>query len=377
MKRVLFVCPNLDGGGAERQWAILIPRLREHGFEPRVLTLDGEGRFFDELRDVGVPADCASMRTRRDVRGLRRALSLVGGRPDVVVSRGVSAQVVAQLIASRNRVPHVVTNHASTIGLLRRDQRTLLRVCAGRAAHVVTVARAQLPELERLGYERVSVIPNAVDEQAFAPTRRAAAVRAELGLPEQDFLALLVANLRPEKRVDRFVKAVSRAYACGAPLRGVVVGGGSEAARVTALAGASGGAVRVLGPRSDIPDLMRAADAVCLTSDAEAMPMVLLEAMALGRPVVSTDVGGVSEVVVHGVTGLLVPPDEDALAGALGGLAREPLIARRLGEHGAMRQRELFSVKRMVAAYADLFAALATLPRGSRLPSLDAVVSSQ
>ena len=101
---------------------------------------------------------------------------------------------------------------------------------------------------------------------------------------------------------------------------------------------------------------MAAADAVCLASDAEGVPMAILEAMALGRPVVATDVGGVSEAVESGVTGLLVPTnDEAALAAAFLELVADPGLRRRLGEKGRQRYREGFGVDRMVEEYAQVF----------------------
>jgi len=127
---------------------------------------------------------------------------------------------------------------------------------------------------------------------------------------------------------------VRRAHAADSRVRGVLAGGGSELERVRVSAG-SDGVVQVLGARTDAPDLMGAADAVCLASDAEGVPMAILEAMALGRPVVATDVGGVSEAVESGVTGLLVPPNRPAqLAAAFEQLVFDPELRERLGAAG-------------------------------------------
>jgi glycosyltransferase involved in cell wall biosynthesis len=109
-----------------------------------------------------------------------------------------------------------------------------------------------------------------------------------------------------------------------------------------------------------VPELMAAADAVALTSEAEALPMSVLEAMANARPVVATDVGGTAEAVVHGETGLLVPAgDADAVARALLELAADRERARRMGEAGQARQRELFDGERMVDGYERALARMA------------------
>src|SRR2546423_10758312 len=100
-QRLLFVAPALETGGAERHWSILVPALRDRGFEITVLTLAREGHFFDELRAAGIDIHCARMSARTDIRGLQRALSFSRRSPDVVVSQSVSALVVGQLLAAR------------------------------------------------------------------------------------------------------------------------------------------------------------------------------------------------------------------------------------------------------------------------------------
>lgn len=188
--------------------------------------------------------------------------------------------------------------------------------------------------------------------------RTAGAVRAELGVREDAFVALMLAVLRPEKRADRFVDAVARAHALEPAVHGVVAGYGPERPVVERFARGSD-AVRVLGHRDDVADLVGAADVVCLTSDVEGAPYAALEAMALARPVAAMDVGALPEVVEDGRTGLLVPAgDVDALASALVTLARNPGRARALGEAGRRRQRERFGADAMVNAHADLLRVL-------------------
>ena len=361
--KVLFVCPNLGLGGAERQWALLIPRLVERGIDAGVVTLDGKGPFFDELRDAGVPAACAGMRSRRDFRNLRRAFSLVIGRPDVVVSRGVSGHVVGSALARRAGAAHVATEHSPR--RLEARQRLLVRGPARRAAAAIAVTGSQVPTLERLGYrrERIRVIPNGVDAAALKPRKPRHELRAQLGIGEGDFVAALVATLRPEKRATDFVRAVGVAHRVEERIRGVVVGSGPQSEDVRQLAAQTGGAVLALGARTDAVDVLAASDAVCLTSAIEALPMTLLEGMALARPLVATDVGGCGELVVEDETGLVVQPgDVGGFATALLRLAAEPEWACSLGEAGRARQRALFDVEAMTDAYAATFREVARLP---------------
>ncbi len=355
--RLLFVCSELIIGGAERQWSLLIPRLRPR-FDVSLLTLVGEGPFYAQLQEAGVPVDCAHMRRRTDLRGWRRALRHADDKPDLVVTQSINADIVGNAIAARSHAAHLNTAHFNVgPGAPRSRYRDLLaRLLAPRVDGVIAISEAQLPRLKMLGYrsDAIRIIPNGVEPPVVA--RPAHEVREALDISPGDFLALLVATLRPEKRAELFVGAVRRAHSADRRVRGVVVGGGPELERVRALTG-DDGVVQVLGPRADVPDLMGAADVVCLSSDAEGVPMVLLEAMALGRPAVATRVGGVSEAVEHENTGLLVSTgDEQAFAAALLRLAADPALRARMGEEGLRRHRERFGVDRMIEEYSHAFA---------------------
>jgi glycosyltransferase involved in cell wall biosynthesis len=354
--RLLFVGWGLPaGGGAERQWSLLIPALRENGFDVSLLTLVAQGALFDQLVQLGVPARCVRMRHRTDLIRLRQALRYADARADLIVTQSINAHVVGHLIARRLGVPHVVTEHAGP-GVPRAAHRALLaRLISPRVDAVVAVSRAQIPWLVDIGYrpERLSIIHNAVP--AMTQTELPDSVRDELGVPAENFLAVLVASLRPEKRIDIFIRAIQTASRRDSRISGIVVGDGPESGRLGELV-EDDGAVRLIGHRSDVANILGAADLLCLSSDAEASPLTLLEAMSLGRPVVATDVGGVSDAVVNEKTGLLVPArDIGAFASALLRLASDPSLAGRMGEAARMRHRALFSTSRMVSEYAELF----------------------
>jgi glycosyltransferase involved in cell wall biosynthesis len=338
-------------GGAERHWATLVPALRERGVEAGVLCLAGEGPFFGELRARGVPVTSIRMRGRLDVGGWRRALACAATEPDVVVSRGVSAQLVGARIARRARARHVLNEHTPVRadGQLvppRPHQRVLTRLATLGVDAVIAVSESQVEPLRALGYRGVTVVPNGVFEADVA------GVAPSPEFASDGFAALCVSGLRPEKRVDVFVAAVRAAREENAEINGYVAGEGREDGRLAALAAGSG--VELLGVRTDVRELMRAAGAVCLTSEAEALPMSVLEAMALGRPVIATSVGGTADAVVDGETGFLAEPgDVGAVTGALVALASDPGRAAAMGAAGRRRQRERFGGEAMVDGYVE------------------------
>jgi glycosyltransferase involved in cell wall biosynthesis len=358
-QQVMFVCPNLETGGAERQWAILIRGLFEQGFDVNVLTLDGRGAYFDELRAAGVPIACAALRHRADPVGLARAAWLGRSWSSTVVTRGLSAHMVGHVLAQGHRAAHVLTEHSvaehARFGPPRRHQQLLIKPIRPRANCVVAVTASQVEYLVSEGYPRdaIRVIANGVANDP--PVRDREAVRAELGVSRGDFLAVLMAWLRPEKRVPAFVEQVTVAHAIETRVKGLVVGDGPDYALVARATAESRGVVRMLGERADALDIMHAADVVCLTSVAETLPMSVLEAMSVGRPVIATRVGGVPEAVRDGETGILVSPDcPSEVATALVSLARDPAGATELGSAGRARQQRSFSEEAMTRAYAAL-----------------------
>jgi glycosyltransferase involved in cell wall biosynthesis len=349
--RLTFVCSELIIGGAERAWTALIPGLRDRGYPVQVLTLRGEGPFFHELRDRGITVTCAHMSRRTDVGGVRRALAVVRSGTDVLVSQNVNAQAVSVFLAQRAGVPHVTIDQTPPGIPMRGYQKLLVRLVARHAKLLIGVSTAQLERFKSLGFdpERIVIIPNAVER--LAPTEERTATRAQLGVRDDEVVVLLVADLRPQKEAHVFAEAVRLAHAADPRIRGFVAGDGPEFARVAAV-----GAVTMLGARLDIANLVNAADVAGLSSSSEGLPIAVLEAMSLGKPIVATAVPGVTDAVVPDETGILVPrQDAGAFAEALVHLARDDDLARRLGAAGLARQLELFDAPRMVDAYARAF----------------------
>jgi L-malate glycosyltransferase len=359
---VLLVCNALRVGGAERHVANLAPALRDRGLDTAVVVLREEGRFFEELREKGISTRFLQVRSRYDISGMRHVVEAVGAWPDAVVSQGLDAQVVGHFVARRSEAPHLTITHHSPEARLAPHRRLLTRLVARWVDGIVAVSSVQVPGLLAYGFprDRIRVIENGVPEPQ---TRRStAAVRSELGLEEADFVALLAATLRPEKRAGVFVAAVAAAHNGDSRIRGLVAGGGPGLDGIRDRARGSD-AVAVLGDRADVADLLAASDVVCLTSAYEVSPIVILEAMALARPVVATGVGGVTSVVQDGVTGLLTPVDGgQALTAALGKLVADRASAAAMGIAGRLRYEQSFTLDIMADRYAALIREFTSAP---------------
>jgi glycosyltransferase involved in cell wall biosynthesis len=365
---LLFLAPNLAQGGAERQWALLVSLLAQRGHNVEVLTIDDTGPFFESLTDAGVRTTC--LHASRRTHAVAALPKCIHHAPDVVVSRAPSAQLLGHVVARSAMSAHLTTDHTGvgTAGAIHRrpwrmGQTAIIRLVATRADRVVAVSRAQVPALVQLGYrrDRIEIIPNGIDVSAVKPTTSRSDARRALGIHGDEFLALLVAGLRPEKRVELFVRSIAVARKHEPKIHGFIAGGGPALSSLQAeCARIAGNGVVALGGRHDVPNLLNAADVVCLTSAREALPMAILEAMAAGKPVVATDVGGVRDAVREGETGLVVGADGvEPFASSVLRLARDPSRAQQMGFNAKRRVRKCFDLNSMVDAYERVLTQLA------------------
>ena len=230
---------------------------------------------------------------------------------------------------------------------------------------------ASLRRDDRLGDDRVVVVPNFVDDLAFeAP---AESVRhgwaRELELDDDAMVVGIVASLLPIKDHATLIRAISLLTPDWPALRLVVVGKGPELENLRRLAGELGIAnvVRFAGLRPQLPSFHFLFDISVLSSVSEGFPNSLVEAMAAGRPIVATDVGGVRDAVRDGENGILVPPaDPPAFAAAVRTLLSDPAKRQRMGAAGATRAREQFHAGHVVGSLERLYERL--LANASRRP---------
>ena len=228
--------------------------------------------------------------------------------------------------------------------------------------HAVGIAPAVTEHLRQAGVpeEKLSTIWSAVDPEALRPREGRAAMRRALGVDEETILVLSSAHLSRRKGLDVALEALARVDHTPR-WRLLVAGDGPELPTLQSQATALGleHRVRFLGRRDDVPDLLAAADVFLLPSRSEGLGIAALEAMAAGRPVVASEVGGLAQAVVSERTGLLVPPEDPAaLAAALDRLLRDAELRASLGAEGPRRIDEGFRADQMVAAYETLYGQL-------------------
>lgn len=354
---VAHVDAEMEFSGGERQVFLLIEGLRRRGWR-NVLFCQPGSRAAAEADARGIDTRCVPMRHDVDVRAVvRLARELRRLAPDIVHLHTGRATWLGGLGAWLAGRPAITTRRMERP--ISRGWRTRL-IYTRLTQRAVAISPAVARCLAEAGVPaaRTRVIASAVAVDALAPRVPAAQTRAAHAAGPEDLVLLVLAALVPRKGGDVLIRALAGVAAGGRRPVLWIAGAGAERARLEDLAREQGVAaqVRFLGQRTDAADLLAACDVLVLPSRREGLGVAALEAMAAGRPVVASAVGGLAEAVVDEQTGLLVPPDDvDALAAALLRLLRDPALRQTLGARGPAHVRAHFSAEHMVAAYAELY----------------------
>jgi glycosyltransferase involved in cell wall biosynthesis len=362
--RILLLSTSMGMGGADKQLLSAAHEMRVRGHDILIVSLTALGPMGLEARTLGIRTESLEMpRGIPDPRGMLRLVRLVREwRPDVVHSHMVHANLMARMLRIFAPVPVLV----STIHNIYEGGRILMagyRLTNNLADHMTIVSQAAADRFINEGIvpkPMLTVIPNGVDTDRFqnVPDGVRQSLRATLGLAG-DFVWLAVGRFEIAKDYPNMLHAFAAVRRQQPAAVLLLVGGGSLQAETEALAESLGlgERVRFLGIRSDVPELMTAADAYVMSSAWEGMPIVLLEAAAAGLPVVATLVGGNHEVISDNETGFLVPPrDSEALGRAMLRLMQTPESERRImGERGRDYVQRQYRLGRVVDRWEEIY----------------------
>jgi glycosyltransferase involved in cell wall biosynthesis len=375
--RVARVITRLNVGGPAQHVIALTARLPRDRFESALLSgmeAPSEGSMRSlaaqaAVRPITVPGLVRRMSPRDDARSLVFLVRFFRAfRPDIVHTHTAKAGALGRLAARLTGVPVVVhTYHGHVFGgyfSTRATARvvTVERWLARVTSRLIAVSETVKRELEHhriAGPGRITVLPLGLDLGRFLGCEaHAGTLRRQLGAADGGPLIGIVARLVPIKRHEDFLAAGALLAARIPGARFVIVGDGERRTELEALVRRHGlqDKVTFLGWRQDLDRIYPDLDVVALTSANEGSPVSLIEAMAAGRPVVGTRVGGVPDLVEHGVSGLLVPAgDPPAIAEAMAALVGNPERRRAMGDAGRKQVRDAYRVDRLVADVERLY----------------------
>ena len=364
--RLMFLTGSLAYGGAEHHAITLANRLAERGHECHAGWVKPESAQLARLRLSGAGSVfCLDAACYLDLRALRRlAAVLARVRPGALIAANPYALMYASLARqlSGQRVPLVVIYHSTrSPGIKEQAQLAAYRLCMWAAERAVFVCEYQRRYCLRRGLRsrRNTVIPNGVDVERFcdaATPGERRSLRAALGYTDADYVLGVAGGLRPEKNQTQLLEAAARLRQRGLPAKTLFIGDGATRAALEQRAEALGIAahVRITGFQEDIRPYITACDVICVCSLTEALSLAAIEAMAMSRPLIHSQVGGVGELIEPGRNGLLFPArNTQALVECLLLLA-DGATRTTLGRAARQTIESSFSEGRMVDRYEQL-----------------------
>ncbi len=358
----LHVCHIVSGdrwAGAEAQVAALLKYLHRHRDLLLSAMVLNAGRLADEIRGLGIQVDVIPEQHHTLRSALHHAEIILSGKSvQILHSHRYKENLLAALLARRCRVPIVVrTQHGLPEPLqgFRRAKQTLIQLadhCVARWAtdRIISVSLEMTETLaRRIPRTSIQTIPNGVDLETVQSRFSKSEAQARLSLPLNAKVIGTAGRLEPVKRLDLFLEMARRIRDRRSDVRFLIAGEGREEEPLRALAARLGieKEMLFLGHRNDVYDVLRAFDMMVLTSDHEGLPMVLLEAMALGALIVARSVGGIPEAIQSGLSGVLVNSgDAAALAEACLRALDGTDDSRRMTEAARKLAQERFSSER-------------------------------
>jgi glycosyltransferase involved in cell wall biosynthesis len=362
---ICHVIHALGVGGAEVLVDQMVRRMSER-FRCVVAVLDEVGEIGQKLIADGFDVELLERRPGIDRRCARR-LREFARRQHAAILHAHQYTPFFQSLLSRGvtgRRPIVFTEHGRHVPDLPSRKRTLVnRMLLRRGDRLIgcgNSVREALIANEGLPARRVEVIHNGVDLAAFGtPSQDARSkVRSEFGIAEADPLAVMVARLHALKDHETALRAIELARRSIPDLKLLIVGDGDRRQQIQESIGRLNltGAAIPAGARSDVPDLLAAADLFLLTSISEGIPLTVIEAMAAGRPVVATAVGGLPELVQPGLTGALAAAgDAESLANHLVRLCGDAELRAEQGRAGRDLAHRQFGLDVMLRRYEQVY----------------------
>ena len=363
---ILFVIVNLTFGGGERVFSQVIRGLNKEKFDVFVACQPG-GIFEEKLREVGIKIEPLDMTSRYNLGTISQLKKIIETKNiQIVHSQDGRADFFARIAGKIANVPIIISSVAMLVegydvNIFRKVLYILMdrwsERCVDKFIVLSEVLRHTLIERHGIEPEKIVKIYNGIEIDEYKPNNERgiriedSGLRKEFGFRNDVPVIGTIGRLVWQKGFEYLIKAIPKIVKDLPEAKFLIVGEGPLREKLEEL----GKRLKVkdniifTGFRSDIKEILASIDVLVMPSLLEGLPMVLLEGMAMAKPIVATNIDGISEVLENGKTGLLVPPkDTDTLAEAIIEILNNKTKASHLGQNARKIVEEKFSVEKMV-----------------------------
>ncbi|MBU4464000.1 MAG: glycosyltransferase family 4 protein [Proteobacteria bacterium] len=374
MESILLVIDNMEFGGGERVFVQLAAGLR--GRYRVFVAAMPSGRFEQRVKELGIRFYPVDMSRRLSLKPIRQIKEIIrNNKIDLVHSQGARADFFARIAGRIAGVPHILCTIAMPVegfdvGLLQKKIYRFIDQLTERYVERFIVVSDSLRQvlIERRGIaaHRVVRIYNGIELDEYKPNgkegrRQKAEVRREFGLSKDVPVMGTIGRMVWQKGFEYLIECVPEIVRTYPDAKILIVGDGPLKDKLKVKSEKLKVADKIIftGFRSDIKEILSAIDILVTPSLLEGFPMVILEAMAMAKPIVATNIDGITEQITDGVNGILVPPkDPSALAKTVVRVLNDKELARTMGLSAREKVKQEFSVEKMVAETEKVYLSL-------------------
>jgi glycosyltransferase involved in cell wall biosynthesis len=366
---ILFVIGGFEFGGGERVFLQLASGLKDR-YRVYVAT-SANGLFTSELNRLGIEVFSVDMSRQLTLKPIHQIKKIIGNNEiDLVHSQGARADFFARSAGRIANAPHILCTVAMPVegfevGPLRKTiYRFMDRLSERYVEKFIVVSESLKNTLikgRRIPPHRVVKIYNGIELDKYNPKLKKTSFRNNWGIPPAAPIVGAIGRMVWQKGFEFFIKAIPEIVEFTPDTRFLLVGDGPLRPNLENLARKLNVYDRIIftGFRSDIPDLLSTMDVLAVPSVQEGFPMITLEAMAMAKPVVATQIQGITEQIVDGKEGVLIPPrNPEALARTVQRLITDRELSARLGRTARRTVEDFFSVGKMLRETEKVYASL-------------------
>lgn len=359
---VIHLVEELTIGGLEKILTTIVLNLNKEKYNVSVWCLKEGGFFADELIKAGIEVKILHIFTSRNPLSVYKVYKLFKSRKfDIIHTHAYSAGTIGRISAFLAGVPVIISHNQNIYDYYNKYYRFvewfLSRVTDGIIC-VSDEVRKYTHEIQGIDSKRLVTIYNGIDTICAVHKKDTYDLRNELGIPRDNIVIGTIAQFSEKKGLGYLIRSASLLLERKKDVNFLLVGDGAIRGELKQLCLnlKMEGKVIFAGERRDIPEILSLIDIFVLPSIREGLPLALLEAMACGRPVIATNVGGVPEVIRDGINGILVrPKDPEALCCAMERLLHDEGEMAEMGGEGRKLCEKYFNSRVMVAKIENLY----------------------